>query len=375
METRAIFLDLSKAFDRVWHKGLIYKLQCNGISGSLLMLLEDFLHNRKQRVILNGQASEWQMVSSGVPQGSVLGPLLFLIYINDIVDNINCDVRLFADDKSLFSIVNDATQTALKISEDLDKIKKWALQWKMEFNADKTEEVIFSAKKQQPFHPSIEPGNQIITRKNEHKHLGVILDSKLNFQSQVREAVIKARRGISLIKYLSKYFSRDVLDEVYKLYVRPHLDYGDIIYHKFDPDMRSTVTKSIEQAQYTAALANTGAWKGTSRQKIYEELGWESMYDRRWYRRLCHFVQLRQSKTPEYLFNEIPPERQIPYMIRNLRNYDPNFCRTNRFSNSYFRNTIYEFNLLNSEIRNSKSISEFKRKLLSVIRPTKNQSL
>ena len=375
METRAIFLDLSKAFDRVWHKGLIYKLQCNGISGSLLMLLEDFLHNRKQRVILNGQASEWQMVSSGVPQGSVLGPLLFLIYINDIVDNINCDVRLFADDKSLFSIVNDATQTALKISEDLDKIKKWALQWKMEFNADKTEEVIFSAKKQQPFHPSIEPGNQIITRKNEHKHLGVILDSKLNFQSQVREAVIKARRGISLIKYLSKYFSRDVLDEVYKLYVRPHLDYGDIIYHKFDQDMRSTVTKSIEQAQYTAALANTGAWKGTSRQKIYEELGWESMYDRRWYRRLCHFVQLRQSKTPEYLFNEIPPERQIPYMIRNLRNYDPNFCRTNRFSNSYFRNTIYEFNLLNSEIRNSKSISEFKGKLLSVIRPTKNQSL
>ena len=83
------------------------------------------------------------------------------------------------------------------------------------------------------------------------------------------------------------------------------------------------------------------------------------------------FFQLRQSKTPGYLFNEIPPERQIPYMIRNRRNYDPNFCRTDRFSNSYFINTIYEFNLLNSEIRNSKSISEFKRKLLSVIRPTK----
>ena len=124
----------------------------------------------------------------------------------------------------------------------------------------------------QPFHPSIELGNQIITRKNEHKHLGVILDSKLNFQLQVREAVIKARKGIGLIKYLSKYVSTDVLDQVYKLYVRPHLDYGDIIYHKFDPDMRSTVTKSIEQVQYTAALAVTGAWKGTSRQKIYEEL-------------------------------------------------------------------------------------------------------
>ena len=102
-------------------------------------------------------------------------PNIFLIYINDIVDNINCNIRLFADDTSFISIVNDATQTALKISED--KIKKWALQWKMEFNADKTEEVIFSAKKQQRFHPSIELGNQIIARINEHKHLGVILDS------------------------------------------------------------------------------------------------------------------------------------------------------------------------------------------------------
>ena len=77
------------------------KFQCNGIPDSLLMLLQDFLHNRKQRVILNDQASEWQMVSSGVPQGSELDPLLFLVYINDIVDNINCDIGLFADDTSL----------------------------------------------------------------------------------------------------------------------------------------------------------------------------------------------------------------------------------------------------------------------------------
>ena len=95
----------------------------------------------------------------------------------------------------------------------------------------------------------------MITRKNEHKHLGIILDSKLNFQFQVREAVIKARRGISLIKYLSKYASRDVLDQVYKLYVRPHLEFGDIMYHKFDPDIGNIITKSIEQAQYMEALA------------------------------------------------------------------------------------------------------------------------
>ena len=101
----------------------------------------------------------------------------------------------------------------------------------MEFNADKSEEIIFYTTRKQPFHPPIELGNQAIVRRNEHKPLGVLLDSKLNFQSQVREAVIKAR-GISLIKCLSTYASTDALDQVYKLYVRPHLAYGDIIYHR-----------------------------------------------------------------------------------------------------------------------------------------------
>ena len=133
--------------------------------------------------------------------------------------------------------------------------------------------------------------------------------------------------------------------------------------------MESTITKNIEQAQYTAAPAVKGAWKGTSKQRQYEELGWESMYDRRWYRRLCHFFQLRQSKTQEYLFNEIPPEQQIPYIIRNPRSYDPKGCKTERFSNSYFTNTVYEFNLLESEIKDSKTISQFKRRLLSLRRP------
>ena len=132
-ETRAVFLDLSKAFDRVWHKGLIYKLQCNGISGDLLVFLKDFLKNRKHRVVLNGKSSDWLTVSAGVPQGSVLGPLFFLIYINDLVENVSCDVRLFADDTSLFSVVNDVATTAFEMNYDLEKIKLWAWQWKMQF--------------------------------------------------------------------------------------------------------------------------------------------------------------------------------------------------------------------------------------------------
>ena len=207
-------------------------------------------------------------------------------------------VKLFADDTFLFSIVKNELRTGLDLNKDLEKVRMWAWQWKMQFNADKTEKVIFSWKKSRPRHPVLKLGNDEIKTSLEHKHLGMTLDNKLGFQSHIREVILKARRGIGMSKYLSKYISREVRDQVFKLYIRPHLDYGDIIYHKFDPNMHLEFTKKLEQVQYSAALAVTGAWRGTSRQRLYEELGWESLYHRRWYRRLCHFFSLIKSKSP-----------------------------------------------------------------------------
>ena len=107
-----MYLDLSKAFDRVWHDGLIYKLKRCGVSGQLLSLIQNFLKNRKQRTVLNGQASNWGDILAGVPQGSILGPLFFLVYINDLTENLKCNVKLFADDTSLFTIVQDSNTAA-----------------------------------------------------------------------------------------------------------------------------------------------------------------------------------------------------------------------------------------------------------------------
>ena len=112
LEVRAVFLDISKAFDKVWHEGLIFKLKRNGVSGSLLKLFVNYLHNRKQRVVLNGFQSDYSLIESGVPQGSVLGPLLFLMYINDLERNITSNIKFFADDTMLFSIVKDPTISA-----------------------------------------------------------------------------------------------------------------------------------------------------------------------------------------------------------------------------------------------------------------------
>ena len=121
-EVRAIFCDISKAFDRVWHKGLLFKLQSVGISGSLLQWFTDYLHNRKQSVVIPGVSSNWSTVVVGVPQGSILGPLLFLLYINDIVENINSSIRLFADDAILCIIVDNPLHAANQLNTDLSKI-------------------------------------------------------------------------------------------------------------------------------------------------------------------------------------------------------------------------------------------------------------
>ena len=189
LETRAVFLDLSKAFDKVWHEGLPYKLECHG---KLLRLLHNFLANRQQHVVLNGKKSSWLTVTSGVPQGSVLGPLFFLIYINDIVQGLQNDIKLFADDTSIFTVVKDKDEAAASLNQGLGRVIFLAWQWKIPFNCDKTKEVIFSVTRSKIEHPTLKLGINDVTRNDEHKHLGSILDSKLNVKSHIRQSTSKA---------------------------------------------------------------------------------------------------------------------------------------------------------------------------------------
>ena len=170
----------SLTFDKVWRNGLIYKLKQNGVSGNLLNLIIDFLDPRKQRVVLNGQYSSWASVKAGAPQGSILGPLFFLIFINELSDNLVSNPKLFADDTSLFSVVQYITLSAKNLNDDLKKINKWAFQGKMSFNLDpnkQAQEVIFSRKLNKPNHPSSNFNNTVVIQSTTHKHLGMILDT------------------------------------------------------------------------------------------------------------------------------------------------------------------------------------------------------
>ena len=230
----------------------------------------------------------------------------------------------------------------------------------MQFNPDKNKQAIqvfFSQKRTKPVHPPTFLNESEVKIKDEQKHLGMIRDSYLNFNGHVREKIINARRGKGVICYFSKYVSCDVLDQMYKLYVRPHLDYDDIIYHKHNPNLKSDFTKKLESTKYSAALAVSGAWHGKSRQKLYDEIGWESLYHKRWYCRMTHFYKLRSTRSP--LYNLIPPKCDLDYNLRMPYDNDQHIERTTRVSHTYLQNCVSEWNSLDVSMRSSQTISEF----------------
>ena len=294
------------------HDGLIFKLEQKGISGNLLRLLQEYLNDRKQRVVINGSYFDYSNIESGVPQGSVLGPLLFLVYINDLERNIKSNIKFFIDDAMLFSIVKNPEISANESNRDLNVIRMWAHQWKLEFNPDLTKqatEVLFYCKKSSPNHPQIKFNGTIVAKMNDQKHLGFLLDSSLSFKKHVNEKIFKAKKNLGLIKHLSMFLPHKTLDLMYTALVRSHFDYCDIIYHIPSKQTQLGVTlnalmEKTGRIQYQAALALTGARQGSCRSKLYAELGWESLSGRHWCRRILQIHKIVNAKTPSYLKNK-----------------------------------------------------------------------
>ena len=211
---------------------------------------------------------------------------------------------------------------------------------------------------------------------DEHKHSGIILDSKLSFSAHIKAAVSKARKRIGLLKYLSNFLPRNSLNELFKLHVRPHLEYGDVIFHipakvcEFSGNtILPRLMAKLESVQYSAALAVTGTWRGTSRKKLYAELGWESLSSRRWSRRLILFYKMMNNLLPQYTMDPVPQLQQPHYSLRNPDVVGRIRARTEKFKSSFYPNCLVEWNELDLEIRLAPSVGIFKKKLISIIRP------
>ena len=186
----------------------------------------------------------------------------------------------------------------------------------MEFNPDPTKqatEVLFSCKKVSPYHPQLIFNGTVVKKVNEQKHLGLILDSGLSFKKHLDEKIIIAKKNIGIIKHLSKFLPLKTLDQMYKALVRSNLDYCDIIYHTSPvinpppllPTFNSLMEK-LERVQCQAAFAVTGAWQGSNCSKLNEELGWETLSDRRMGRRILQIHKIMNNKTPSYLKDKLP---------------------------------------------------------------------
>ena len=217
-----IYLDFAKAFDKVCHVKLITKLQSLGIGGNLLSWIRNWLNNRKQRVVLNGMKSDWMNVGSGVPQGSVLGPLLFVLYINDLEIGLGSKVWKFADDTKIVRSIKSINDNCY-LQKDLDRLQNWANENQMEFNVKKCK-VMHIGNNNIRF--NYEMSENWLDECWSERDLGIKIDSNMNFSGQSLEARNKANRMLGFIGRNVTYKSKEVVRRLYNLYVRPHLEYS-----------------------------------------------------------------------------------------------------------------------------------------------------
>ena len=355
-----VFLDVSKAFDKVWHEGLIFKIQQLGIVGNLSNWLENYISERYQKNVVSGVTSYVCFLESGVPQGSILGPLLFFIYINDIIDDMECHITLFADDTSVQQRITDIASFD-KVNRDLQRLTVFGEQWLIIFNAIKTEYMIISRKRNHPNYPELFLNGEPISEVDQHTHIGVTFSNTLSWSSHINAAIAKADRRLSVIRRSKKLLPRTCKEMLYKTTIRQVLDYGDIIY---DPCLKSE-SEAIEKFQRKAALVCAGAFRITSNDRLLNELCWEKMENRRAVHRQILFYKIVNSLSPPYLRQicNLIPNSIDGYNLRRNNSLLVPFIRKENFSKYFFPKTIREWDNLSDEIEISDSVNAFKTKL------------
>ena len=240
-----IYFDFRKAFDQVPHQRLLSKLASYGIAGNILQWIADFLSNRCQTVRVGNCYSSKADVLSGIPQGSILGPILFTLFINDLPENISSRCKIFADDTKLYGAANSSDI----LQNDIKSLQRWSARWQLYFNVDKCKVLHIGIRNPQMDY-SMTNGNITfnIAKCESEKDLGVIFDSKLTFDNHIETIIKKANKMIGIIKRTFSYLNRASFIQLYKALVRPHLEYGNIIWFPHLKRQSSTIEKVQRRA-------------------------------------------------------------------------------------------------------------------------------
>ena len=320
--------------------------------------LESYLSDRKQRVVVGGSSSSSLPIHGGVPQGSILGPLLFLVYINDLPSVLQLDCHIYADDTTLLHRVEDPVRAVNFINNQLTILSQWAEQWRITFNTSKTHYIYITNKRNKPQLQPIYLQGSVISEVESHCNLGVTLCNNLSWKPHIEQITSRANKRLNMLARCKDKLPRLALENLYLTMIRPILEYGDVLY---DNAPISTV-KPIESLQRRAAIICTGAYKHTETQTLLRELGWQSLNKRRKNRKLSIFYKLVHGDSPEYLTSLIPDKPNLSYTLRRT-SIRPPPTRLTSTTNSFIPSTIRSWNALPATVRNLPSHASFKRML------------
>jgi len=335
-----VFLDFAKAFDKVPHQRLLSKLKAYGISDNLVRLIESFLTGRMQQVVLDGEISEKREVTSGVPQGSVLGPLLFIIYINDLPNLLSCKIKLFADDCLLYRIIT-SPEDHQELQSDLAKIDDWCIEWQMTLNYDKCEVMHVSSSRNPEIFPYV-LGPAILNSTDTYKYLGATIHKNLKWYHHIDQLISKSNRTLYVTRKVLHRAPTNVKTVAYFALIRPLLEYASAVW---DPKDRGLVS-TLEMVQRKAARFCTNRYGMTdSVTDMLSTLKWDSLELRRKANRLSLFSRVysggngledltARTRPPNY----VSARNDHQHKVAEIR------CSKNVGSSSFLPRSIKEWN-------------------------------
>ena len=353
-QTDLILLDFSKAFDKVAHEKLLSKLHFFGVRGKTLGWIKSFLNNRSQKVVVNGVESESIPVSSGVPQGSVLGPILFLAYINDLPDQVQSNVRLFADDTAIYITLLKAQDTDI-LQNDLTKLEQWEKEWDMEFNPSKCQ-VIHITRSKKPIPSKYFLHGTQLENVPHAKYLGVDISETLNWNTHISRISKKANQTLGFIRRNIKIHNENIKSLAYKTLVRPQLEYASAVW---SPHTETQIGQ-LEAVQRRAARWTKRDYQRTSSvtAMFISDLKWRRLDQRRIDARLSLMYKISHDLVA------IPKTQFLIPVLRQSRTthnkaYRQMPATTDYYKYSFFPRTIIHWNQLPAHIVNLPTADQF----------------
>ena len=355
VQTDIIVMDFAKAFDKVSHKHLLYKMEHYGISQQIIKWVSEFLSNRTQTVVLGGESSNKIPVTSGVPQGTVLGPILFLIYINDLPDYLQYStLRLFADDSIIYKTIQNPSDLE-KLQSDLDAAGRWEKDWLMHFHPDKCS-ILNITQKRKPLPYSYKLHGHTLTKEQSSKYLGVTLQSNCKWDNHINNITSKANQTLGFLRRNLKVNSTKIKEHAYKALVRPKLEYAASVW---DPHTSSQINQ-IEKVQRRAARYVTNRFHNTSSvTDMLQDLNWPTLEARRLHTRLVMFYKITNHLVAIYPQNLLYP---VDHRTRQSHTNCYRLIQTNKdtYKYSFYPRTISQWNLLPPNITSADTLEGFK---------------